>query len=100
MLTKLPPLPSKPTTSNQGKSFMPRGRTAQSQVKILIDKFVRMRPGESFFMADASREDVEFLRRPVIKMGVGIRIVEVERDEIYQARGVRIWRKEGSYDEL
>lgn len=100
MLTKLPPLPSKTNSSNQGKSFMPRGRTADNQTRVLIDKFVRMLPGQSFFIADVERADVEFLRRPVVKLGVGISIHEVDVDEIYQQRGVRIWREEGAFDEL
>lgn len=66
----------------------------------LIEKFARMRIGQSFFIADASRQDVEFLRRPVLRLGVGIRIVQVRSDEIYCMPGVRIWREEGSYDEL
>jgi hypothetical protein len=44
--------------------------------------------------------DVEFLRRPIVRIGCGIKILEVEQDEIYQSPGVRIWREEGPYDEL
>lgn len=79
---------------------MPRGKTYTQQTQVIIDKFVRMRVGDSFFIPDVGRLDVEFLRRPVIRLGVGIRIVAVEVDEIYQSAGVRIWREEGKYDEL
>lgn len=79
---------------------MPRGQTADAQVKVLLDKFARMRPGQSFFVPDAVRLDMEFLRRPALKLGCGIKIVQVEQDEIYLQQGVRVWREEGDYDEL
>ena len=89
------------TNSNHlGKAFMPRGRTADAQVKVLIDKFVRMLPGQSFFIPGATRLDVEFMRRPAQAIGCGIRIVRVEQDEIYLQEGVRVWREEGEYDDL
>jgi hypothetical protein len=96
-------LPTTKTTNfNEylGKKFMPREKTGQAQVKVLVDRFVRMLPGQSFFIPDVTRKDVEFLRRPVLRIGCGIKILEVEQDEIYQAPGVRIWREEGPYDEL
>jgi hypothetical protein len=92
--------PTTPTNSDLGKVFMPREKTADQQIKVLIDKFVRMKPGQSFFIADVTRIDVEFLRRPVVKIGCGIKIIQVESDEIYFQPGVRIWREEGAYDEL
>lgn len=79
---------------------MPKGRTAANQVAVLVEKMKRMKIGTSFFVADVKAVDMAFLRRPVTKAGVGIRIVEVEVDEIYQCHGVRVWREEGSYDEL
>lgn len=84
----------------KGKSFMPKGRTAAAQTRVLVEKMTWMKPGESFFVEGVNREDMEFLRRPVVKMGMGIRIVEVECDEIYHCYGVRVWREEGPYDEL
>lgn len=88
------------TISNRGKSFMPRDKTAAQQINVLVQKIVRMRPGESFFIADVQPGDVEFLRRPVLATGCGLMIRRVELDEIYQQPGVRIWREEGEYDEL
>jgi hypothetical protein len=96
-------LPATKTTNfNEylGKKFMPREKTGQAQVKVLVDRFVRMLPGQSFFIPDVTRMDVEFLRRPIVRIGCGIKILEVEQDEIYQSPGVRIWREEGPYDEL
>lgn len=92
-----------PTTKNSnylGKAFMPREKTGDRQIAVLVDKFVRMKPGQSFFIPDVSRADVEFLRRPVVRIGCGIKIIQVESDEIYFQPGVRIWREEGEYDEL
>lgn len=79
---------------------MPQGRTADAQIKTLVTKMTYMKPGTSFFVEGVGREDMEFLRRPVLKMGMGIRIVEVEFDEIYHCHGVRVWREEGDYDVL
>lgn len=79
---------------------MPKGRTAQHQVNVLVNKVLAMRVGTSFFVEDVGAADMHFLRRPVVRAGAGIRIVEVECDEIYQCHGVRVWRQEGEYDEL
>ncbi len=59
-----------------------------------------MKIGSSFFVADATPPDLAFLRRPLKVAGVGVRILEVEVDEIYQCHGVRVWREEGQYDQL
>ena len=72
----------------------------RGQVKALVERFKDLRVGASFFVPDVQPDDVEFLRRPATRAGCGIRIVRVEEDEIYLQPGVRIWREEGSYDEL
>lgn len=77
-----------------------RGRPVDARTKQYVDKFLTLKPGQSFFVQDAKSSDLEFLRRPVRKAGVGIRIVEITRDEIYGTRGVRCWREAGEYDEL
>lgn len=79
---------------------MPIERTADQQTKVLMDKFVRMLPGQSFFVADVTVKDMAFMRRPAMVAGCGIRIVNVECDEIYQQQGVRVWRELGTYDDL
>jgi hypothetical protein len=79
---------------------MPRDKTTDPQIKALVDRFVRMRPGQSFFIPEVTRRDVEFLRRPVVRIGCGIKIIQVEQDDIYLQPGVRVWREEGEYDEL
>lgn len=79
---------------------MPRDKTADQQTRVLVEKMKRMLPGQSFFVPDVKRADMEFLRRPVVRAGVGIRIAQVEEDEIYFQPGVRVWREEGEYDEL
>lgn len=83
-----------------GKSFMPRGRTASIQMKVLIQKVIDMRVGASFFVDGATRADLEFLRRPLIAAGVNVAIRELVCDEIYQCHGTRVWRQEGPYDEI
>lgn len=91
----------KTTKSNYlGKAFMPRDKTAEQQVRVLVEKVTRMLPGQSFFIPDVKRADMEFLRRPLVRAGVGVRIAQVEEDEIYFQPGVRIWREVGEYDEL
>lgn len=66
----------------------------------LVEKMTYMKPGTSFFVEGVTSADMAFLRRPVLKMGMGIMIVEVEFDEIYHCHGVRVWREEGDYDVL
>jgi hypothetical protein len=79
---------------------MPQRKTGHVQTQVLVNKMAYMKPGQSFFVEGVCREDMEFLRRPVVRMGIGIRIVEVECDEIFQCHGVRVWREEGDYDVL
>lgn len=77
-----------------------RGAQLNAETQAQLKQFAAMPVGRSFFIADIRRVDVEYLRRPAIAMGLGIRIVQVAIDEIYQQPGVRIWREEGTYDEL
>lgn len=77
-----------------------RGRPLPPAIQELVDKVKKYRIGDSFFVPDATRSDVEFLRRPCAARGTPISIVRVEMDEIYQQPGVRVWRREGAYDEL
>ena len=77
-----------------------KGRPIAPEVQALIDKLKRYRIDDSFFVPGASRADVEFLRKPAHTQGIGIAICQVALDEIYQQAGVRVFRKEGAYDEL
>lgn len=47
---------------------------------------------DSFFLADKTRKDVRHLVDLGKKIGVFLIVREVECDEIYQAKGVRLWR--------
>jgi hypothetical protein len=79
---------------------MPRGRTADQQVTVLVNKVMRLPVGHSFFVEGVASKDMEFLRRPVLKAGGGIMIWHTECDEIYQMPGVRVRREEGEFDDL
>ena len=65
-----------------------------------IEAFQKFKPGESFFIEGVAPKEVEFLRRPILRSGVGITIRKVDVDPIYQKPGVRIWRQSGPYDDL
>lgn len=78
----------------------PPGRPMDDSRKQIIQQFLRLEPGDSFFVQDAKRRDLEFLRKPVMALGANIEIVEVLTDEIYQLPGVRTWRRTGLIDEL
>lgn len=65
-----------------------------------IERFAAMTPGESFFVKGARSEELEFLRKPFTRAGLGVLIRQVERDDIYKTAGVRVWRMAGEYDEL
>lgn len=77
-----------------------RGRKADPRIQAYVDKFVRFRIGQSFFVPGATTADLEFLRKPFLRAGVGMVMRRVERDEIYAVPGVRVWRLAGEYDEL
>ena len=47
---------------------------------------------DSFFLADKTRKDVRHLVDLGKKIGVFLIVREVECDEIYQAKGARLWR--------
>ncbi len=76
------------------------GRPKAEGTDALVQTFLSMKPGYSFFVEGLSRHDLEFLRKPVTKAGVGIQIVETLKDEIYGVAGTRVWRCAGDYDEL
>jgi hypothetical protein len=59
-----------------------------------------MRLNASFFVEGAQRQELEFLRAACKSAGLVISMRHVEVDEIYKTAGVRIWRREGSWDEL
>lgn len=83
------------TTSEQG-----RGRPRDEDVAGLVEKFLSMRPGQSVFVPDATRADLEFLRAPVHRAGADIEIQTVECDVKHGTAGCRVWRRAGEYDDL
>lgn len=76
------------------------GKQADPEMEEMIDRIAAMRLGHSFFIEGVQCSDVQCLRQPARRRGVGIAIKHVALDEIYQVAGVRVWRKEGAYDEL
>lgn len=78
-----------------------RGRTVSSDVAAYVERFKHFRAGkDSFFVEGATAKDLEFLRRPVTRAGMGILIRQVECDKIHGVAGVRVWRLAGSYDDI
>ncbi len=52
-----------------------------------------MQPGESFFVAGAELSDLRFLYAVARRAGMKVAIRSVELDEVYLAKGVRVWRE-------
>lgn len=78
-----------------------RGRPVSPEVREYVERFKHFRAGrDSFFVEGAQSKDLEFLRKPMTRAGMGILIRRVECDEIYGVAGVRVWRLAGSYDEI
>jgi hypothetical protein len=78
-----------------------RGRPMSPEVRAYVERFKHFRAGkDSFFVEGATAKDLEFLRRPVTRAGMGILIRYVQCDEIHGVAGVRVWRLAGSYDEI
>lgn len=75
-------------------------RPISQENKLILDRFTRMRPKDSAFVAGIMPSDVEFIRAPLLRRGVGVRIERVAHDPVHHQAGVRVFREEGSYDEL
>ena len=57
------------------------------------DNLAAMQPGESFFVAGAELDDLRFLYALARRSGMKVVIRSVELDEVYLAKGVRVWRE-------
>lgn len=77
-----------------------RGRPKDLVLQEQVNKFLAMKPGQSFFLEGAKRDDLRGLRKKILEAGARIMSVEVSCDEIFEVAGVRSWRLEGKYDEL
>ena len=84
----------------QQRTTRPRGAARDPKIEEYVQKMARTRIGTSYFFAGLQPSDLEFLRRPCLAAGIGIKIRRVDRDEIYHLAGVRVWREYGEYDEL
>lgn len=90
-------------TAEDGVAIPPvrsRGRPKDAILKGHIQKFLAMEVGSSFFVENAKRKDLEFLRKPVVALGANIQIVEVKSDPIFHLPGTRVWRLSGLIDEI
>lgn len=75
-------------------------RTLPPEIQELLDRVRTYRINESFFVPGVTRGDLEFLRQPCLRQGTPISIHYVARDEKHGQAGVRVFRKEGEYDNL
>lgn len=78
----------------------PAGRPRDDQLHDYVQRILALKIGTSFFLPDASRDQLEFLRKPCKDAGAQIEICQVTHDEIYGTAGVRVFRREGQYDQL
>jgi len=76
-----------------------RGPKPNPELIEQIEKFKAYKIGDSFFVPGKKASDLEYLRRPAIKAGVGIKIRFVESDPVHITSGVRVWRCSGPSDE-
>lgn len=90
----------KPEQGVEAPPTRSRGRPKDEALKRLVQDFLDMKPNWSFFVEDAKRRDLEFLRKRVIKLGANIEIRYTTKDEIYGVPGTRVWRRHGLIDEL
>lgn len=96
MITKDKDVPVSASHPARGK-----GRPVSPEIKAYIEAFAAFRPGkDSFFVEGATSADLEFLRKPFHRAGLGVLIRQVECDDHYQKPGVRVWRLAGEYDEI
>ncbi len=76
------------------------GRPPDPDIERYVEQILSMKVDSSVFVPDATREQLEFLRKPVTKAGANIEIIQTTNDEIYGTPGVRLYRRNGEYDEL
>jgi hypothetical protein len=77
-----------------------RGRPRDEQIANYVAQILALKIDASVFVAGATSEELDFLRKPVKAAGAVIEIMQVERDEIYGVPGVRLFRREGTVDQL
>ena len=76
----------------------PVGAPMDPKLHAQVRKFLRLKPGQSIFVEGVERKDVEFMRRPVMRAGAGIRIVTMQCDPTHNKPGVRMFRISGEID--
>lgn len=74
------------------------GPKVDPKLRAQVEAFLKLQPGESFFVVGKKASDLEYLRRPVRVAGAGIQIVAVTADTVHEVSGVRVWRREGVID--
>lgn len=76
------------------------GRKGDPVIIGYVERFEKFKPGQSFFIAGAAPADLEFLRRPILKAGMGVIIRAMVMDPIHKCAGTRVWRQSGPFDDL
>lgn len=74
------------------------GRKADPELLKQVEHFKALKVGDSFFVEGKTAAEMEYLRRPVIRAGVGITIRNIECDVVHKTKGVRVWRLSGPHD--
>jgi hypothetical protein len=83
-------------TVEERRPGRPRDLTLEQHVEAIL----ALKIDASCFVEGATSAQLEFLRKPVADAGAKIEIIQVTSDEIYGVPGVRIFRREGEYDQL
>lgn len=65
----------------------------------MVNEFLKWQVGDSLFIQDAKRSDLQSFRTAAIKAGANMLIVETKNDSIHRKPGVRFWRQAGPYDD-
>jgi hypothetical protein len=76
------------------------GRPRDTKIEGYVSSFKAYKAGQSFFVADATIADLQFLRRPFKREGLHFTMRRVQKDEIYHQPGVRVWREKKPEEEL
>lgn len=76
------------------------GRKKDPQLVKWVEQILALPIDASVFVPNAQPADLQFLRTPVREAGATIEIVKVNPDEIYGTPGVRLFRREGTFDQL
>lgn len=74
-------------------------RFRNKEIEAMVKDFAKFKPGQSFFIPNGGKAELDLIRRPFREAGLGYLTRKFTCDPIFKCEGVRVWRQHGSYDD-